>query len=148
MRVGKLCRREVVTIRKHQSVIEAAARMRDRHVGDLVVVEGERDVPVGVITDRDLVVEVLAKDLPDLGRLAVGDVLTGAVVTARTDEEVEEILERMKKHHIRRIPVVDSTGGLAGIFTVDDLLAVLSKEFADVSKLVNGQRAVEAQSRP
>lgn len=148
MRVGKLCKRDVVTIRRNHSLIEAARRMRDQHVGDLVVVEGERDTPVGILTDRDIVIGVVAKDPPDLARLDVGDVLTSELVTARTDEEVEEVLDRMKRHHIRRIPVVDVTGSLAGIFTVDDLLALVSKDFATLTKLVSGQRAIEAERRP
>jgi CBS domain-containing protein len=148
MRVGKLCKRDAVTIRKHHSLVDAARRMRDRHVGDLIVVEGDRDVPVGILTDRDIVVEVIAKDPPDLTKLEVGDLLTSEVVVARMDEDVEDVLERMKRHHIRRVPVVDSTGGLFGIFTIDDLLALVSKDFAMLTKLVSGQRAVEAQRRP
>lgn len=147
MRIGKLCKREVVTVRRHHSIVEAAQRMRDHHVGDLVVVEGERDVPVGILTDRDIVVGVVAKAPEDLTKLEVGDVLTDQLIVASTEEDVEEVLERMKKHHIRRIPIVDKVGSLAGIFTADDLLALVSKDFATLSRLVGGQRAVEAARR-
>jgi CBS domain-containing protein len=148
MRVGKLCKRDVVTVRKNHSLVEAARRMRDLHVGDVVVVEGDRDIPIGILTDRDIVVGVIAKDPPDLAKLEVRDVLTTELITARADEDVEEVLDRMKRHRIRRIPVVDVSGSLVGIFTVDDLLALVSKDFATLTKLVSAQRAAEAEKRP
>jgi CBS domain-containing protein len=148
MLVGKLCKREVVTIRRCHSVVEAARRMRDHHVGDLVVVEGENDTPVGVLTDRDLVVGILAKDIEHLPKLEVGDVLTEPVVVVREDEDVSDVLHEMRKKGVRRVPVVNRAGSLIGIFTLDDLLGLVAGDMASVVALVKKQRRVEQERRP
>ena len=147
MLVGKHCTRNVITIRKPESVVEAARRMRQYHVGDLVVVEGERDIPIGVLTDRDLVVSVLANDVEHLTKLDVGDVLTHEVMVAREDEDVSDVLYRMQKRGVRRVPVVDRAGALTGIFTLDDVLGLLADEMASVFALVKRQRQREAERR-
>lgn len=148
MLVGKHCKREVVTIRKSQSVVDAARRMREHHVGDLVVLDGERDTPVGVLTDRDLVVGVLAKDIDHIAKLEVGDVLTEDIVVARDTEDVTEVLHRMQKKRVRRVPVVDGTGSLIGIFTLDDVLVLIAGDMATVAALVKRQREHESERRP
>ncbi len=147
MLVGKHCTRNVITIRKPESVVEAARRMRQYHVGDLVVVEGERDIPIGVLTDRDLVVSVLANDVEHLTKLDVGDVLTHEVMVAREDEDVSDVLYRMQKRGVRRVPVVDRAGALTGIFTLDDVLGLLADDMASVFALVKRQRQREAERR-
>ncbi len=148
MLVGKHCRRDVVTIRKSQSVVEAARRMREFHVGDLVVVEGERDIPVGVLTDRDLVVGVLAGEADRIAKLEVGDVLTEEAVVARHDEEISDVLRRMQRKSVRRVPVVDGAGSLIGIFTLDDGLALVAGDLATSAGLVKHQREHERERRP
>jgi CBS domain-containing protein len=147
MNVGRICKKNVATIRKGQSIVEAARRMRKHHVGDLVVVEGDRDVPVGILTDRDIVVGVLARDPEHLMSLEVGDVLTEEVLTAREDEDVTDLLQRMKQSGIRRAPVVNYAGALTGIFTLDDILGLLSSDLASVAALVARQRARERERR-
>lgn len=147
MLVGKHCTRNVITIRKSESVVEAAQRMRQYHVGDLVVVEGERDIPVGVLTDRDLVVGILAKDLDHLAKLEVGDVVIHEVMVAREDEDVSDVLHRMQKRGVRRVPVVDRAGALSGIFTLDDILGLLADDMATVFALVKRQRQREVERR-
>jgi CBS domain-containing protein len=143
MLVGKLCKRDVVTIRKNESVIEAARRMRDRHVGDLVVVEVDREVPVGVLSDRDLVVGVLAEGLEHPAKVHVGDVLTREFVLAREDEDVTDVLHRMQKNGVRRASIVDHTGALRGIFTLDEILGLLAGDMASVVALVKRQHQHE-----
>jgi CBS domain-containing protein len=150
MRIGQLCNRHVVHIGRGEPVLEAARRMRDEHVGDLVVVEERagRRVPVGLLTDRDIVIGLLAKDVEHIGRLDVGDLLTRDVVTATEGEDVSEVLRRMRRQGIRRMPVVDGTGALVGIFTVDDLLGVLSEDLAVVVALIARERRREIEQRP
>jgi CBS domain-containing protein len=124
--------------------------MRDEHVGDLVVIEqreGAR-VPVGMLTDRDIVVALLAKDTSHLRDLDVGDVLTREVVTAREDDDVGEVLQRMRREGVRRMPIVDGRGALVGIFTLDDVLGWLSEDLASVVTLIGRQRHNEAARRP
>jgi CBS domain-containing protein len=150
MTVGELCTRRVVIATRTESLVEAARRMREHHVGDLVVVDdaGGRRTPVGIVTDRDIVIGAVAEPVRDLGRLTVADVMTADPVTARTNDSMLDALKKMRSHGIRRLPVVNETGVLEGILTFDDLLDVLSEELGDLAALVaRGQtreRAVRA----
>jgi CBS domain-containing protein len=150
MNIGHVCNRQVAQIGKSETVLEAARRMRDEHVGDLVVVDHRdgRAVPVGVLTDRDIVVGLLAKDVDHLRQLDVGDVLPNDVVTACESEDVEDVLRVMRRKGIRRIPIVDRNGSLVGIFTVDDLIGLLSDGLSDIVSLMGRQRRHEVVRRP
>jgi CBS domain-containing protein len=150
MNIGLLCNRKVVQIGKDERVLEAARRMRDEHVGDLVVVEERagRRVPVGVLTDRDIVVGVLAKDISHIGQLDVGDLLTRDVVTASEKEDLRDVLSRMQRQGVRRMPIVDQSGSLMGIFTVDDLLGLLLQDLTTVILLIGREQHQEIEQRP
>jgi predicted transcriptional regulator len=148
MAVGEICNREVVVADKALSVLAAAQLMRSHHVGDLVVVEekGGRKQPVGVVTDRDIVVEVVAAGVnPEA--LKVADIMGADVATVRESEGLFEALRYMRDKGVRRMPVVDSTGGLVGILTLDDLLSLLAEEMSELSKLVSRERQREATAR-
>jgi predicted transcriptional regulator len=148
MAVGEICNREVVIAEKTLSVVDAAQLMRKHHVGDLVVVEERegRKFPVGIVTDRDVVVEVVAAGVnPDA--LKVGDIMGPEVATVRESEVLFEALRFMRDKGVRRMPVVDSTGGLAGILTMDDLLSLLAEEMTELAKLVSHERQREASVR-
>jgi CBS domain-containing protein len=149
MRVGEFCNREVIVIGGDESVKDAAALMRQHHVGDVVLVEereGKR-IPVGIVTDRDLVVEVMVPGL-DPEALAVRDILTAPLSTARTDEGLFDALELMRLKAVRRLPVVDADGALAGIITVDDVMGLLTEMMGRLSAVVERQRSREARTRP
>ena len=150
MNVGDACNRDVVVIAVGDTIVEAARRMRSHHVGDLVVVRAGHGgmIPVGVLTDRDLVVGVLAKDTEHIQTLTVGDVLTREPVLAREDEDLSVVLDRMRRNVVRRMPVVDLHGALVGIFTLDDLLGILADDVASIGALVSRQRTYEAERRP
>ena len=145
MAVGEICNREVVVTEKTLSVVGAAQLMRKHHVGDLVVVE-EKDGsrrPVGVVTDRDIVVEVVAAGVnPEA--LTVGDIMSPEVATVREGEGLFEALRYMRDKGVRRMPVVDREGALVGILTLDDLLELLAEEMAELAKLVSHERKREA----
>jgi predicted transcriptional regulator len=148
MAVGEICNREVVITQKSVSVVDAAQLMRTHHVGDLVVVEEKdgRNQPVGIVTDRDIVVEVVAAGVnPDA--LKVSDIMGPEVATVRESEGLFEALRYMRDKGVRRMPVVDSTGGLAGILTLDDLLSLLAEEMTELAKLVSHERQREATAR-
>lgn len=149
MTVGEICVREVAIVRKGGSVIDAAKRMREYHVGNVVVVEdrGEEHVPVGILTDRDIVVSIVARDPDRLGALTVGDVMSFELMTAREDETLHSVLKRMCSRGIRRIPVVNRNGGLEGIVAVDEVLEFVSEEVTDLVRLMTKQRQLERQER-
>lgn len=148
MAVGEICNREVVIAKKALSVVDAAQLMRKHHVGDLVVVEERngRRHPVGIVTDRDIVVEVVAAGVnPDA--LKVGDIMGPEVATVRESEGLFEALRYMRDKGVRRMPVVDRDDGLVGILTLDDLLSLLAEEMTELAKLVSHERQREAASR-
>ena len=148
MPIGEFCNRDTVITNRNDTVGEAAKLMRQHHVGDVIVVE-ERDgmrVPVGIVTDRELVVEIMATEL-DPAVITVGDIMEPELVTVKESVGVFEAIQYMRSKTVRRLPVVDENGGLVGILTLDDLLELLSEELLAVSRLVSYQRQREARQR-
>jgi len=135
MSAGEYCNREVVVIARTESVREAVALMRQYHVGTIVIVEAEDDnpVPLGILTDRDIVIEVLAKDV-DLSAVNVGDLIDEQLVTVDEDTKLLDAVELMRRKGVRRLPVVNKTGGLAGILTLDDIVDLLAEELGKISR--------------
>jgi CBS domain-containing protein len=148
MAVGEICNREVVVTGKSASVVDAAQLMRTHHVGDLVVIEerDERNYPVGIVTDRDIVVEVVAAGV-NAEALRVGDIMGPEVATVRESEGLFEALRYMRDKGVRRMPVVGSAGELVGILTMDDVLSLLAEEMTELAKLVSHERQREAVAR-
>lgn len=145
MNVGRLCKRPVVTVTPQQDLIVAAQLMREKHIGSLVVVE-EYGRPIGVLTDRDIVISVVAKGAnPSL--LTVADVMTRDPTTADEGESVPNALRTMRHIGVRRLPVVGSKGLLTGVLSLDDVLDVLAKELAEVSGAVHNEQLVEGVQR-
>ncbi|HTP94886.1 MAG TPA: CBS domain-containing protein [Burkholderiales bacterium] len=148
MKMAEICTREVVQVRARTSVAEAAALMRSRHVGDLVVTDdiAGKAMPLGIVTDRDIVVEVVAAGV-DPATLSVGDIMGRRLVTAGETEEISDVLPRMRHEGVRRIPVVDEDGALVGIISLDDLLEVLAQELTDTVRLMSWGRVREQRTR-
>jgi CBS domain-containing protein len=146
--LGEICNRVVVFGRRHETVTAAAQLMREHHVGDLVVVDDRdgRRVPCGILTDRDIVVGVVAKGL-DPDALTIGEVVGSELVIARESDSVSETIERMRAKGVRRIPVVDTAGSLAGIVTADDLLDLLAEELGGLARIVVRERGREVDYR-
>lgn len=148
MAIGHVCTRKVVIAYPETPVVEAARLMREHHVGDLVLVAGTQSqrLPLGIVTDRDLVVEVLAREAP-LPGLTLGEIVTQDLVTAREDEGVFEAIELMRAKGVRRMPIVDAQGVLVGIVSLDDLLEILAEELGALAKLISREQAAERQAR-
>jgi len=147
--IGTVCSRAVAFTTREATVGAAAKLMRENHVGSIVVVEqmnGGKRLPVGIVTDRDLVVEVLAPGL-DAETITVGDIMAAELVTVRENEGLLETMEIMRYKGVRRIPVVDDAGQLIGIASIDDLLEVLAEEMTELAKIVAREQAHEAQAR-
>jgi CBS domain-containing protein len=149
MPIGDVCVRDVVIAEKKTTIQEAAQLMRQHHVGNLVVVEkgsGKRRIPVGIVTDRDIVVSVVATAL-DAAVFTLGDLVVQDLVTARDDQGVFECMQQMRMKGIRRMPVVDREGELVGIVSVDDFIQLLSEEMGELAKLIAREQVREAQSK-
>ncbi len=148
MPISEFCNRDVVFATRDMSLPEAAQLMREYHVGDLVVVDevdGKR-VPVGIVTDRDMVIEVIAKSL-DLTEFSVGDIMGPQLVSAQEQEGVFETIRLMRTKGIRRVPVVNQEGGLVGIISADDILDLLAEEMVELAKVAPREQEREAKTR-
>src|SRR3989338_2964659 len=148
MPIGEICNREVVIVQRDTTVAEAARLMREHHVGALVVVRqvsGKRK-PVGLVTDRDLVVEVLATQL-DAEAITVGDIMLPELVAIPENSGVFEPIQFMRAKAVRRLPVVDAQGVLIGIVALDDLLSLLAEELSELSVLVSREQEKETRAR-
>lgn len=138
MPIGDYCERPARTIGPGETVRAAAQRMAEEGVGCLVVVADNE--PKAIVTDRDLVLEVLGNNL-DASAVQVGEVAAGRVVTVREDASVAEAGRTMARHALRRLPVVDDKGHLVGIVTADDLMRLVVGELAGLAAAVEVQAA-------
>jgi CBS domain-containing protein len=148
MPIGDICIREVVTATRDTTVQEAAQLMRENHVGDLVVMQGSNGnrAPVGIVTDRDIVVAVVAPDL-DPAVLTLEDIMSPELETALEDQGVFETINQMRAAGVRRLPVVTKAGALVGILSIDDLIQLLAEEMTELAKLISREQRREAHAR-
>jgi CBS domain-containing protein len=148
MTIGAICNREVITVQRDATVLHAAMLMRQYHVGDVVVIQNRKNksIPIGIVTDRDIVVELVATEL-DCEVITVGDINISKLIVIKESAGMFEAMQLMADKGIRRLPVVEEDGGLVGIITLDDLLLLLSKELATLSKLVTREQKNEAIKR-
>jgi len=127
--------RPIVTAELDESVLDVACRMRDEKVGSVVVVRDGR--PIGMITDRDLVLRVVA-DRRDPATITVAAVVTYDAQTVRRTDGFETAVQTMKEHGVRRLPIVDAEGRVTGIVTADDLIKLLGSELAALGEAIEG----------
>ena len=148
MTIGEVCTRKVIVASRGTSIYEAARLMREHHTGDLVVIEefGSKQAPVGIVTDRDIVIEILAEGFSPEG-LSVGEIMTDHLVTVREGDSVFEALRLIRTEGVRRAPIVDAAGALIGIVSLDDLLELIAEELGDLASLVREERRNEEVSR-
>lgn len=148
MPIGEICNRDVVILQQEDTVLDGAKLMRQHHVGDVVVVEERNGVqfPIGIVTDRDLVVEIMATGL-DQTVITVGDIMVKELVTVKESTGIFETIQYMRSKAVRRLPIVDEDGALVGILALDDLLELLSEELLAIAKLIRRQRKKETRHR-
>jgi CBS domain-containing protein len=148
MPISEFATHNVVCASRDTSALEAAQLMRHHHVGDVVVIDetdGTRK-PVGIVTDRDLVVEVMAPGV-DPTVVKLGDLLLRAPVMVEHDAGYAETVRLMAVNGVRRMPVVGPGGALLGIITLDDMLRQLASPLAALADLAGRARHFEAQTR-
>ena len=147
MNIEEICSRVVVVALPATSVHEGARLLREHHVGALVVIDSRQNSrPLGIVTDRDMVVEVLAMGI-DPSKLAVGDLMTGDIVTVNASEGVPETIELMQSKGVRRVVVVDDAGALVGIVSFNDLVPYVSEALAGLASAIIGAQAREREMR-
>lgn len=147
MSVGTICSSKVVTIDRSMDVAAAAALMRHKEVGYLVVTDAAAGglKPVGVVTDRDMVVKVMARD-GNPHTLKVGDVMTPDPLVAAYADDIGKTLHRMRALGVRRVPVIDLQGRIAGVLSLDDAFDHLVVQMADVAGSIRSQQPAERRS--
>lgn len=122
MHLRKITKKKVVTVGPKDTVVKAARLMERKNVGSVVVVQNKK--PVGIITDRDIAIRVVAKNA-DINSTLVRDVMTNDIVTGKEGQRAADLAKVMHDHGIRRIPIVGKRGELTGIITLDDLLYMI-----------------------
>ena len=145
MNIGEFCTREVYIVNADEPLSQAVHEMRKRNVGCVIVVErrGDRVVPVGIVTDRDIVRAL--PDYPDgIGRARVADVMTREPLTLAEDSSIVEGMGRLRARGVRRAPVTAANGDLVGIVSTDDCLGIVAEQLDSLARLVERQ----ASSQP
>jgi CBS domain-containing protein len=148
MSAGEYCNRDVVVIDRTESVRKAIELMRTHHVGDVIVVEKKDGAsrPLGILTDRDIVLEILAEDV-ELEAVNVGDVMSYELQTVDENTKFLDAIKVMRTKGIRRLPVVDAQGSLVGILAVDDILGLISEQLSDLVGLITKEQIKESTLR-
>lgn len=139
MTAGEACRREVICATEDMSIKQAAERMRDQHVGSLVVIrKGDSgEITTGILTDRDIAIVAVARDF-DPQTLRVGDVMSSDLVSARPEDSLADALATMRGRGVRRLPITTEQGTLIGMLTLDDLLELLADELKTMVLTMEG----------
>ena len=145
MSVGSICCREVLVAYPNESARAMARRMRDHNVGTLVVVD-HNDEPVGIVTDRDLVLRVLAEGT-DPEHVPAEQLMTTVPECAYESTSIESALRLMRGGRFRRLPVIDDSGRLVGIITVDDVIELLSEELGHIDAVIRSEAPMRAGAR-
>lgn len=148
MALKTICNREVLIAQQDDTIVEAAKLMRDYHVGNVVVTEERNGLryPVGIVTDRDIVIELIAKEV-DINSVTLGDVIYRGITVAKEDDDVDDTIRLMRQKGIRRLPVVDSDGALVGIVTMDDLVGLIAEQLKDIAGVIGKQQNLEKKYR-
>lgn len=148
MKVGATCRRSPIAIASTESITAAAQLMREQHVGFLVVYQLGDDLrrPIGVLTDRDIIVGVIAKKV-DPEALRVDDLMTRQPLVANDNEDLSDVLQAMRLAGIRRVPVVDARGALVGVVSIDDVFDIITGFMCDITGAVQNEQRMERRAR-
>jgi len=146
MNIGELCAREVYIVNPDEPLSQAVHEMRKRNIGCVIVVEqrGTRVVPVGIVTDRDIVRAL--PDYPDgIARARIADVMTREPLTLAEDCSIVEGMGRLGARGVRRAPVTAASGDLVGIVSTDDCLGIVAEQLDSLARLVERQTSTQGR---
>lgn len=148
MKVGQYCKRGVVAIAGNADVVDVAQLMRERHIGFMVVYEQGDDIrkPIGVLTDRDIVLGVTAKEI-DPHSVTAKDVMTRQPLVATESDDLSDALQAMRLAGVRRVPVVDARGALTGVIALDDVVDLVTGLLCDISGSIKSEQRQEWRAR-
>ena len=148
MTVGTVCNREVVVVEGDTGISETAKLMREYHVGNVVVIEVRKGLrcPIGILTDRDIVIQLIAKGI-DINSVTIDDIMSTNLFIAKENDDVIDTIKLMRQKGIRRMPVVDENGGLVGIITLDDLIDLFAEQLRDLADLISREQQSEMKMR-
>ena len=149
MRIADICTRDVIHVDAGLSVQDAAQLMREKHIGTLVVVEqpNSERIPIGIVTDRDIVVSVIAADV-DVQTLSVGDIMQRQLATCTESQELFDAVQTMRVRGVRRLPVLNGQGGLSGLLSADDIISALSAHLRELAHAMTRGQVHEMEARP
>ena len=148
LRAIDICRMDMVTANERTSLYDVAKLMRQNHIGDVVITRSckAEEIPIGILTDRDIVVHGIACDIA-LDEVAAGDLSTQDLVTVEPDADIVDIVRTMNAHAVRRI-VVSGGSAYNGIISFDDILWALSQIVSNLSAVTERQiqREIKAEA--
>lgn len=139
MPIGDYCEKPAATVRSDETVRAAAQRMRDEGLGSLAVVKD--GLPTGIVTDRDLVLGMLCNRL-DAGAITVDEIASRPLVTIEQERPVRDAVRLMRRHGLRRLPVVDDKGQLVGFVAADDLVSLAAAELSGLAVAIRTQARI------
>lgn len=138
---------KIIKITHNSSVTKLAEMMKESHVGCVLVVEKiDSSLPIGLVTDRDIVIKVVANNI-DPETITVENIMTRQVKYLNYKAEIHEAIQLMKDEGIRRLPLVDDSGSLVGIVTVDDLIHEFSEDLEDLSEIIEKEIKNESKEK-
>lgn len=140
MDIYNICTKDVVVVDRHVGISEATSLMRARHVGDLVIVEGE--APIGILTDRDIIIKALAKNV-NIEQIVVGDIMSYELVTVNKNDSIMKVIDVMSHEGVRRAPIIDNSGKLVGVISLDDIIELLASALSKASDIIKRERIME-----
>ena len=145
MRILDICSAKVESISLHASARDAAGKMYESHVGTLVVVAHNEARPIGILTDRDLVLKVLAKGT-SAEAVSVADVMTREVATCKDGQNLFDVVQIMHRYGVRRLPVVNDDGAAIGLICADDIYSALATHMRELSQAMLREQVQEMES--
>ena len=138
--------KRVVTLSPRASIVEAAQQMGAHSVGAVVVISDDGR-PIGFLTDRDIVLRVIAEER-DVARTSIADVMTRGTAYLSHDATIEEATEIMRDCGMRRLPLVDEAGRVDGMVSLDDIVLLLGMELGNVSAALFANLSAGATPEP
>ena len=149
MSISEYCNLNVICCEADAPIAEVAMLMRKHHVGDVIVVDNQHEgarIAIGIITDRDILIETIALDV-EAKLFTASDLMSSPVTTVQEDAKVTEALGIMRGKRIRRLPVVTRAGTLFGMVTIDDFVNLLAAELSIIAGLMVEQTITEGRLR-